>query len=191
VVEAVRWVSAEVARDAGQGRHIVTVESRGSIELGGISLAGTADRIDRLAGGGIAIVDYKTGKPPSAPQVKAGFALQLGLLGAIAEAGGFGDLGTEVEAEAFEYWSLAKGRDSFGYRYSPVKPGGTDKIVATEALVDHARTQFLIDAGKWLTGTEPFVAKLNPDLPLYEDYDQLMRLEEWYGRAGTGRGADG
>ena len=37
-------------------------------------------------------------------------------------------------------------------------------------------------AGKWLTGSEPFTAKLNPAYAPYGDYDQLMRLEEWYGR---------
>ena len=34
----------------------------------------------------------------------------------------------------------------------------------------------------WLTGDEPFTAKLNPAYAPYGDYDQLMRLEEWYGR---------
>ena len=188
MLEAVRWVSGEVAKDAAEGRHIITVERKGEITLGGIRLSGTADRIDRLADGGIGIVDYKTGKPPSAPQVKAGFALQLGLLGAIAESGGFEGLGEEVRASAFEYWSLAKGREGFGYRVSPVKPGGSEKIVATEELVAHAEQHFLLAAGKWLTGEEPFTAQLNPELPSYGDYDQLMRLEEWYGRAG---GADG
>ena len=37
-------------------------------------------------------------------------------------------------------------------------------------------------AAKWLTGDEPFTAKLNPAYAPYGDYDQLMRLEEWYGR---------
>jgi ATP-dependent helicase/nuclease subunit B len=31
-------------------------------------------------------------------------------------------------------------------------------------------------------GDEPFQAKLNPAYAPYEEYDQLMRLEEWYGR---------
>ena len=41
---------------------------------------------------------------------------------------------------------------------------------------------FAAAAQKWLTGTEPFTAKLNPAYAPYGDYDQLMRLEEWYGR---------
>ncbi|MGD9810984.1 MAG: double-strand break repair protein AddB [Sphingobium sp.] len=180
---AMRWIDSEVAADAAEGRHIALVETRGEIVLGGIALSGTADRIDRLAEGGIAIVDYKTGKPPSAKQVEAGFALQLGLLGAIAEARGFGELGEGVEARKFEYWSTGKSKGGeFGYRVSPVKPGGSDKVVATEMLTEHARQKFLLAAGRWLTGNEPFVAQLNPELPSYGDYDQLMRLEEWYGR---------
>ena len=50
---------------------------------------GRADRIDRMADGGLAIVDYKTGMPPRQKAVDAGFALQLGLLGLIGRAGGF------------------------------------------------------------------------------------------------------
>ena len=34
----------------------------------------------------------------------------------------------------------------------------------------------------YLTGDRPFEAKLNPAYAPYEDYDQLMRLQEWYGR---------
>ena len=36
---------------------------------------------------------------------------------------------------------------------------------------------------RWLTGTEPFIARLEPDFAPYADYDQLMRLDEWYGRS--------
>ena len=36
--------------------------------------------------------------------------------------------------------------------------------------------------GRWLTGEEPFTAKLSPEFAPYEDYDQLMRRDEWYGR---------
>lgn len=183
VLESVRWLGEQVASDAAEGRHIVAVETKGEMMLGGITVNGTADRIDRLADGSFGIVDYKTGKPPGAKQVFEGFALQLGLLGAIAEAGGFAEVKTGATASAFEYWSLAKGKGGFGYRTSPVKPGGTDKYIATEALITHSVDKFLIAAGKWLTGEEPFTAQLNPELPSYGEYDQLMRLEEWYGRA--------
>ncbi|MEL0209011.1 MAG: hypothetical protein VW891_00105, partial [Novosphingobium sp.] len=41
---------------------------------------------------------------------------------------------------------------------------------------------------RWLLGNEPFTARLNPDLPGYSDFDQLMRLDEWQGRGGDGTG---
>tara|TARA_R110000782_G_scaffold78276_4_gene155068 strand:+ start:4372 stop:7398 length:3027 start_codon:yes stop_codon:yes gene_type:complete len=183
LVASMRWIAAQVAADASAGRRITLVETEGEAILGGIALTGTADRIDIMADGSIAIVDYKTGKPPSGAQVKAGYALQLGLLGVIAEQGGFKELGGAKIASAFEYWSTAKARSGdFGYRISPAKPGGSDKMVATEALTEHAAACFLVAAEKWLTGDAPFIAQLNPDLPSYGEYDQLMRLEEWYGR---------
>ncbi|MEZ5656053.1 MAG: double-strand break repair protein AddB [Sphingobium sp.] len=191
LIESVRWIGEEVARDIAEGRRIALVETKGEIELGGIAVNGTADRIDTLGDGRIAIVDYKTGKPPGAKQVAAGYALQLGLLGLIAEQGGFAELGGVRTAALFEYWSTGKGRSGeFGYRASPVKPGGSDKMVATEELTAFAAARFIDAAEKWLTGEEAFVAQLNPELPSYGDYDQLMRLEEWYGRSG-GEGQDG
>jgi len=33
-------------------------------------------------------------------------------------------------------------------------------------------------------GAEPFTARLNPDIGGYNDYDQLMRLDEWLGLLG-------
>ena len=45
-----------------------------------------------------------------------------------------------------------------------------------------AHSNFALVAGRWLSGTEPFKAKLNPAYAPYDEYDQLMRLEEWYGR---------
>lgn len=185
LMEGLRWVGAQVADDAAAGRHIALVEAKGVIDLAGVSLDGRADRIDRLADGSVAIVDYKTGKPPSGKQVAAGYALQLGLLGLIAERGGFPDLDGAMKAGAFEYWSTAKGKSGFGYRLLPTKAGGAKDKVATEELTTFSEARFRAAAEKWLTGTAPFSAEITPDLPRYGDYDQLMRLQEWYGRGDT------
>jgi ATP-dependent helicase/nuclease subunit B len=101
-------------------------------------------------------------------------ALQLGLLGLIARDGGFD--GARGEPEAFEYWSLVREKDRFG------KCVHADKDMGPEEFLTHAYRNFAEAAEKWLTGTEPFTAKLNPAYAPYGDYDQLMRLEEWYGR---------
>ena len=174
LLEAIEWIAGEAAKDRDEGRLPVVAEQKGEAEVGGVKLHGRVDRIDRLQGGGLAIVDYKTGKAPGQKQVMEGFALQLGLLGLIAEAGGFEGVGGLPRAH--EYWSLAKHRDQFGRRVCPDKDMGADEFLA------HARRNFLATASKWLTGDEPFTAKLNPVYAPWGDYDQLMRLEEWYGR---------
>jgi ATP-dependent helicase/nuclease subunit B len=182
LIEAIRWIAAEVADDLAAGRRILAVETEGRAEIAGVTLTGKADRIDRLPDGRVGIVDYKTGKPPSARQVRAGFALQLGLLGLIAEHGGFPDTGAAPVAGSFEYWSLAKKGDAFGYRESPVDPlGKRDKIITAD-FTSWVYGQFEEVAATYLTGTAPFDAQVNPEVANYGDYDQLMRLEEWYGR---------
>jgi ATP-dependent helicase/nuclease subunit B len=182
LIEAIRWIAAEVVKDKAEGRTILAVEREGRADIAGVTLMGKADRIDRLADGRIGIIDYKTGKPPSARQVKAGFSLQLGLLGIIAEMGGFDGLGSQPKAGDFEYWSLAKKGDQFGYRERPVDPlGKRDKIV-TDQFTAHAHEHFEELANAFLLGTAPFRAEMNPEVANYGDYDQLMRLEEWYGR---------
>ena len=74
-------------------------------------------QIDRLcwSGGDLLIVDYKTGGPPTPKQVEQGYALQLGVLGLIAEAGGFD--GLKGSAKGFEYWSLSRSKrdKEFGF----------------------------------------------------------------------------
>ncbi|WP_174280113.1 PD-(D/E)XK nuclease family protein, partial [Sphingomonas bacterium] len=181
LAEAIDWTAAEMARLTQEGRAVLAVEGAGRAELAGITLTGRFDRIDALPGGGIGIVDYKTGKPPSARAVAEGFSLQLGLLGHIAAAGGFERVAGDPAA--FEYWSLARNRQGgFGYRESPCDPDGKRDKVVTADFVALARASFAATAGRWLTGEEPFTAKLHPDHAPYADYDQLMRQDEWYGR---------
>lgn len=176
LLEAIEWVAATMQANANDGRVPLTAEIFGQAEVAGVELYGKVDRIDRLADGRLAIVDYKTGKPPSRKQVEAGFALQLGLLGLIAEAGGFPDV--KGAAGAYEYWSMARDKGQFGHVGSPVGA----KRIAAEDFAAHAARHLAEAVEKWLTGSEPFTAKLHPEFAPYGDYDQLMRLDEWYGR---------
>ena len=174
LLEAIDWIAAMERENQAKGRKPLTAEATGEAALAGITVHGRVDRIDRLADGGLAIIDYKTGAPPTQKAVTEGFALQLGLLGLIGRAGGFE--GIAGDPEAFEYWSLQRYRGSFGRLMCP------DKDMEPGEFLDHAYRNFAEAAAKWLTGNEPFTAKLNPAYAPYGDYDQLMRLEEWYGR---------
>ena len=180
---ALEWIGGKVAELGASGRSIVLCEEWGHADLAGVRLRGKADRIDRAADGAIIVIDYKTGKPPSAAQVKAGYALQLGLLGLIAREGRFESLGGGAMAGGFEYWSLGRNKeDGFGYIASLVDPAGKHGRIVTETFVDMVAGQFADVAERYLTGMAPFAARPHPDAPVFTDYDHLMRLDEWFGR---------
>ncbi|MEP9401057.1 double-strand break repair protein AddB [Sphingomonas sp. VNH70] len=179
--EAIDWVAGFTQEKLAEGRDVIGVEVAGVLPIAGVELSGKADRIDRAADGTLAIIDYKTGKAPSPKAVKAGYSLQLGLLGLMAERGVFPKVaGT---AAAFEYWSLIKDRDGFGKMSSPVSPDGSKgRKVPTAEFVALAKQHFEDAVATFLTGDAPFTAKLVPEYAPYAEYDQLMRRDEWYGR---------
>jgi ATP-dependent helicase/nuclease subunit B len=180
LVEALTWIAGKIAANRDAGRTVLAVEGRGEAEVEGVRLSGRFDRIDRLADGGLGIVDYKTGQAPSPAAVAAGFSMQLGLIGAIAEKGGFDGLtGT---AGAFEYWSLARRGEQFGSVTSPVDPAGKNGKIFTSDFVERSTRVFGDAVRDWLTGDAAFTAKLHPEYAPYSEYDQLMRRDEWYGR---------
>ncbi|HEX8838948.1 MAG TPA: PD-(D/E)XK nuclease family protein, partial [Sphingomicrobium sp.] len=174
LLEAIDWIAEMERENRAAGRRPLAAEVKGEAVVAGVTVYGRADRVDRLPDGAVGIVDYKTGAPPTQKAVNAGFALQLGLLGLIGRAGGFDQI--TGDPEAFEYWSLSRYNGKFGRLMCPAKdmPPGE--------FLEHAFASFADAVQKWLTGSEPFTAKLNPAYSPYGDYDQLMRLEEWYGR---------
>lgn len=179
LLEAIDWIAEEVARNSQAGRRPLEGEIWGEARIGEVDLVGKVDRIDRAADGSLVIIDYKTGTPPGPKAVADGYSMQLGLLGLIAERGGFPEV--EGVPACFEYWSLAKKAGKLGYVASPV--GGRNGIDPAE-FTGIAERNFLDAAAKWLTGEVPFTAKLKPAYAPYAEFDQLMRLDEWYGREG-------
>lgn len=173
LLEAIEAIAALEQANRDQGRRPLKAEISGEAAIGGVTVHGKADRIDRMADGKLAIIDYKTGAPPSQSAVDKGFALQLGLLGLIARAGGFPDLSGEPGCH--EYWSLARRL----LAKNPIRP---DKDMGAADFLAHAEVNFRAVADDYLLGDKEFTAKLNAAYAPYGDYDQLMRLEEWYGR---------
>ncbi|WP_336976953.1 double-strand break repair protein AddB [Altererythrobacter fulvus] len=195
LMAALQWIAAEVGRMPE--REVAAIEAWGEMQVRGVTLKGRADRIDRFPDGTLAIVDYKTGKPPSGKMVEEGFALQLGTLGLMAAAGCIRNKDGAViagEPTHFEYWSFGKSDKSetgFGYRQEPIKEGRRTTGLLREEFLEKTE-EYLHDAlSRWILGDEPFTARLNPDLPNYGEYDQLMRLDEWMGlEDGAGEGGE-
>lgn len=86
--------------EASEGESLL-LEDVGSLtlpELGGFTLYGTPDRVDRLPDGRLHLIDYKTGSPPTEKEQKS-FAKQLHLAALLAEEGGFTKIGPQQVAE--------------------------------------------------------------------------------------------
>ncbi len=185
---ALLWIEEQVAVRIAGGHEVLASEAKGEMTHRDVRITGRADRIDRTAEGALAIIDYKTGKPPSKKMVADGFALQLGLIGLMARAGAFS--GVAGTPDKFEYWSLQKDKKS-STGFGSIGEAVVDKEGKSKALLREdflAKTEeFLDDAiARWIKGDEEFKARLNPDFPTYDDYDQLMRLDEWLARGEDG-----
>ncbi|MBX7531893.1 double-strand break repair protein AddB [Qipengyuania sp. 1XM1-15A] len=180
--KALEWIEETV--DAYTDREVLAVEVKGTMHFDDVFVHGRADRIDRLEDGSLGIIDYKTGKPPTKAMVEQGFALQLGILGLIAEQNGF--KGLTGEPGGYEYWSLGRSKDDnshgFGYIEAPLKLNDRQKGLLPEEFLPTTRTKLGEAIGKYIKGDAPFTARENPDYPSYDTYDQLMRLEEWLPR---------
>ncbi len=180
LLRSLEWIAGRLAIERDAGRTVLTSERSGQIERGGIALKGRIDRVDRLPDGGLAVVDYKTGGAPSKAQVQAGYALQLGLCGLLLRDG------EAEEAHAFEYWSFQRRGDDWGHVATPVSDPPKDGDFGADELIDRAAAALDKLAAEYLLGSAPFVARLAPQWARAGEYDQLMRLEEWWGREHDG-----
>lgn len=179
LLRALDWVEQEIAAHQPDRRPI-KFEEWGEMNVRGIRIFGKVDRIDQLPEGGLSIVDYKTGGPPSRKQVQQGYALQLGTIGLMVEAGGF--QGLEGNPQGFEYWSLGKskrGDNEFGYCESAAKISPKQAGIELADFLPETRRMLDEALEKWILGDEPFTARENPDAKVYTSFDHLMRLDEW------------
>jgi ATP-dependent helicase/nuclease subunit B len=168
-----RWFAAEELGYRGElaGSH---GELRGILEIpapgGAFKLTATADRIDRLVDGSLAIIDYKTGGPPSAKEIKLGFAPQLPLEAAIARAGGFDGLAAGPVAR-LEYWRVSGGEPP-GER----KPLKIDADAEATAALDGLRDLI----AKYDDADTPYPARPRAEWARrFSDYRHLARIKEW------------
>jgi ATP-dependent helicase/nuclease subunit B len=181
LIRALDWIEDEVATLEREGRRVIASETKGEMTYQGVKIKGRADRIDVLPDESLAVVDYKTGKAPTPRMVQEGFALQLGLIALMARDGAFA--GVAGEPTHFEYWSLSKGKDdNFGFRSEPVLEGKKRTGIPRDEFIGKTEYYLTEAIDYWIKGDEAFTARLNPNLPSYTDYDQLMRLDEWQAR---------
>jgi ATP-dependent helicase/nuclease subunit B len=144
------------------------------------TLTARADRIERRADGSYVILDYKTGAPPTGPQVSSGLAPQLTLEAAILRGGGFAEQGITPGSVAELTYVRLRGGD----------PPGEPKIIdlkdgTPDEHADKARSKLTGIATRFLVEGEPYRSLVHPMWKKqYGDYDHLARVKEWAASGG-------
>ncbi|HRP09465.1 MAG TPA: double-strand break repair protein AddB [Terricaulis sp.] len=154
-------------------------ECKGELKVAGATLSGIADRIE-IGPGHAAILDFKTGKPPSEKQVVS-FAPQLLLEAAMLARGAFSHKvnGKDVQI------APAETRELFYWWFGGADPTALplDLDVMPEAEKAHAALDALLT--RYETEQLAFLCKPRVQFikshsgRVYTDYDQLARRKEW------------
>jgi ATP-dependent helicase/nuclease subunit B len=150
-------------------------------------LSARADRIERRTDGSFAILDYKTGQPPTGKQVRMGLSPQLTLEAAILREGGFEGIAAGSSVSELVYVRLSGNNPPGEQRSLELKIKQNDTPQPPDAAADYARQQLEALIRKFEQESEPY-RSLN--LPMwtnrYGAYDDLARIKEWSAAGGLG-----
>ncbi len=140
-----------------------------------------ADRIELLPGGGIAVVDFKTGEVPTGKVVRIGFSPQLTLEAEMAKRGAFEGVPAGERVGELLYVRLSGG-----------VPAGEEKVVQDskfpfdphELARDHFDSLVAL-LGEYRSGERGFRSRTaNKFAKRYNSYDHLARFAEWSATGG-------
>jgi ATP-dependent helicase/nuclease subunit B len=150
-------------------------------------LSARADRIERRLGGSYAILDYKTGQPPTAKQVRMGLSPQLTLEAAILREGGFPEIDAGASVSQLVYVRLSGNNPPGEERLLELKINARDVPQSPDTAAAEARRKLeaLIRAFE-----DENQAYTSLNLPMwtnrYGTYDDLARIKEWSAAGGLG-----
>jgi ATP-dependent helicase/nuclease subunit B len=154
------------------------VEIRGELPIPAgdrtFRLTGRADRIERLTGGGYAVLDFKTGTLPTSKQVQIGVSPQLTLEAAMLRNGAFPGLAPGASVAELIYVRLNGGN-----------PAGEEFIVklkdrTPDDAADAALTELKALVARFEDESTPYrPLVLSMWKARYGAYDDLARVKEW------------
>jgi ATP-dependent helicase/nuclease subunit B len=184
------WLTGwEQSRRAGLTR--ILAESHGSlsIPLGdrAFKLSARADRIELRDNGTIALLDYKTGAPPSDKQVRIGLAPQLTLTAAILREGGFEQIAPGLSISELTYVRIS-GNDPPGEQRQVelTKDKRSDPAISPDEGAREAREKLEALVRRFESEDQPYNSlNLSMWRTRYGDYDDLARIKEWSATQGT------
>jgi ATP-dependent helicase/nuclease subunit B len=149
-------------------------------------LTARADRIEVMQDGSLAVLDYKTGQPPTAKQVRANLAPQLTLQAAMLRQGAFKDVPAANGASVSELLYLRlHGREAGG----ETAPRDFEKSTI-DAEADRALERLRAVALRFACAEEPYRSFARPMWVgrTYGPYDHLARVKEWSATGGAAEG---
>lgn len=169
-----REAAALEAERRADGRHVI-VEQRGErpLMVGARehTLSARADRIE-VGDGGIHVLDFKTGAPPTPAQVEAGYAPQLTLTGALAARGAFEN--QPLEPRGLTYVRVTGRKPPIEVLEANADLGPAEASEAAwEGLVE-LLTAYENDTEPYRSRVAPQFFKRHPG-----DYAHLARVFEW------------
>jgi ATP-dependent helicase/nuclease subunit B len=148
-------------------------------------LSARADRIEHRRDGSYAILDYKTGQPPTGKQVRMGLSPQLTLEAAILREGGFEGIPAGSSVSELVYVRISGNNPPGEQRVLELKIRPGDTPQSPDAAADYARSQLEALIRKFENEDEPY-RSLN--LPMWTNrygvYDDLSRIKEWSAAGG-------
>ena len=180
----------ETARRDNLGKILAETEGKIEIPLDNARtfiLSARADRIEQRHDGSFAILDYKTGQPPTGKQVRMGLSPQLTLEAAILREGGFEHIDAGASVGELVYVRLSGNNPPGEQRTLELKLRNNDTPQPPDAAADEARLKLeaLIRA---FENEEQAYTSLNLSMwsNRYGAYDDLARIKEWSAAGGLG-----
>jgi len=150
-------------------------------------LSARADRIERRSDGTFAVLDYKTGQPPTGKQVRMGLSPQLTLEAAILREGGFANIPAGSSVSQIAYVRLSGNNPPGEQKALELKIKQSDQPQPPDIAADEARRKLeaLIRA---FENEDQAYTSLNLSMwsNRYGSYDDLARIKEWSAAGGLG-----
>jgi ATP-dependent helicase/nuclease subunit B len=151
------------------------------------TLSARADRIEQRGDGSFAILDYKTGQPPTGKQVRMGLSPQLTLEAAILREGGFENIHAGSSVGELVYVRLSGNNPPGEQRSLELKIRTNDTPQRPDEAADYALEQLEALIRKF-ENEETAYTSLNLSMwsNRYGAYDDLARIKEWSAAGGLG-----
>lgn len=175
----------ELSRRDGAARILAEVRGTMSIPLGdrSFTLSARADRIEQRDNG-FAVLDFKTGAPPSDKQVRIGLAPQLTLTAAILRDGGFETIDAGASISELVYVRLSGNSPPGEPRR--VELGDRTSPMSADDAAREARSKLELLVRRFEEESQAYTSlNLSMWRTRYGDYDALARIKEWSATQGT------